>query len=74
MNASSVTATEFKQNLGRFLALASEQDVEVTKNGQVVAILTHPNRDKSAIIDSLNGLFHGYVDLAADRDERISAL
>ena len=39
----SVTATEFKMNLGKYLMLAETEDVFITKNGKVVAKLANPN-------------------------------
>ncbi len=39
----SITATELKQNLGKYLLLSASEDVYITKNGKVVAKLTKPN-------------------------------
>lgn len=33
----SITATELKNNLGRYLLLAAQEDVFITKNGKVIA-------------------------------------
>lgn len=38
--AMTVTATEFKANLGKYLELAAIQDVFITKNGKNIARLT----------------------------------
>ena len=38
----SVTATELKMNLGKYLMLAETEDVFITKNGKVIAKLTNP--------------------------------
>lgn len=38
----SVTATELKNNLGKYLILSATEDVLITKNGRVVAKLTNP--------------------------------
>ena len=35
----SVTATELKMNLGKYLMLAETEDVFITKNGKVIAKL-----------------------------------
>ena len=35
-----VTATELKTNLGKYLELASSQDIFITKNGKSIARLT----------------------------------
>ena len=41
----SITATELKLNLGKYLLLAEKEDVFITKNGKVVAKLTNPFQD-----------------------------
>ena len=38
----SITATELKKNLGKYLDQVNEEDVEITKNGKVIAILRRP--------------------------------
>ena len=40
----SVTATELKMNLGKYLMLAETEDVFITKNGKVIAELKWRNR------------------------------
>ncbi len=52
----SVTATEFKLNLGKYLALAENEDIYITKNGKVVAKLTNPNADRVETAKSLLGI------------------
>ena len=39
----SITATELKMNLGKYLQLAESEDIFITKNGKVVAKLSNPN-------------------------------
>jgi len=51
-----ITATEFKTNIGRFLALAGKQDIIVTKNNKPIAKLTNVQEDKMSILDSLIGI------------------
>ena len=34
-----ITATEFKKNLGKYLELVSNEDIVITKNGKAIAIL-----------------------------------
>ena len=38
----SATATELKNNLGKYLVLSATEDIFITKNGKVVAKLTNP--------------------------------
>jgi len=51
-----ITATEFKANIGRYLVLAENQDIVVTKNNKPIAKLTNVHEDKMAILDSLVGI------------------
>ena len=38
----SITATEFKTNLGKYLMLAATEDIFISKNGKIIAKLTNP--------------------------------
>lgn len=67
----SVTATELKANLGKYLLLAASEDVYITRNGKVVARLTSPFQDKLDIVDSLYGSIPGSITLKEARDERL---
>lgn len=70
----SVTATEFKTNLGKYLALAESEDVYITKNGKVVAKLTNPNADRIEIAKSLDGIIPADFTLEEAREERLSKI
>ncbi|MCQ2546377.1 MAG: type II toxin-antitoxin system Phd/YefM family antitoxin [Clostridia bacterium] len=50
-----ITATEFKKNLGKYLMLAKDEDIYVTKNGREIAKLSNPAGDRIAMLDSLVG-------------------
>lgn len=66
-----VTATELKNNLGKYLAMASQQDIFIVKNGKNVAKLTRPVVDKLAVLDSLVGIIP--ADTETDiREERLA--
>ena len=69
-----VTATEFKNNLGKYLEMAMSQDIFITKNGKSIARLTSPTVDKLALLDDLVGIIP--EDPATDentiREERLS--
>ena len=49
------TATDFKANLGKYLVLALQQDIHVTKNGSEIAVLTAPNA-RHSWVDDLTGV------------------
>ena len=51
-----ITATELKLKLGKYLSLANQRDIYITKNGQRVARLTNPSPDRVAVLDSLVGI------------------
>ena len=52
----SVTATELKNNLGKYLALSATEDIFITKNGRVVAKLINPYQDRVETAKSLFGI------------------
>ena len=42
-----ITATELKKNLGKYLELVSNEDICITKNGKVIAVLSMPEDDSA---------------------------
>jgi len=68
-----VTATEFKSNIGRYLALVAEQDITITKNGKSVARLSSTKQNKVDIAKSLFGIIaDDGATLEQARKERLS--
>ena len=51
-----ITATEFKKNLGKYMQLALDEDVYITKNGTILVKMSNPNKDKVDILNSLVGI------------------
>lgn len=68
----SVTATEFKANLGKYLLLAATEDVFITQYGKVVAKLTNPFQDRVGIAESLFGILPQTMSLEEAREERLN--
>ncbi len=68
----SITATEFKMNLGKYLMLSETEDVFITKNGKVVAKLTNPNADRVEMAKSLFGIIPTDITVEEARDERLN--
>lgn len=66
----SITATEFKMNLGKYLMLSQTEDIYITKNGKVVAKLTNPNQDRVDIAKSLFGIIPDDMILEEAQEER----
>ena len=69
----SITATELKQNLGKYLLLSSQEDIYITKNGRVIAKLTNPHHDKVSTAQSLFGILPQEADIDISKEERLAA-
>lgn len=68
-----VTATEFKTNIGKYLALVDKEDILITKNGKGVAKLTNFQEAKMDSVRSLRGILKGTdYNLEKIRDERLA--
>lgn len=52
----SITATELKNNIGKYLLLSATEDIFITKNGKIVAKLTNPHQDRVEVAKSLFGI------------------
>ena len=70
----SITATEFKNNLGKYLLLAETVDIFITRNGKVVAKLTNPNQDRVNRAESLFGILSDDRTLEESKKERLSKI
>ena len=70
----SITATEFKKNLGKYLLLAETIDIFITRNGKVVAKLTNPNQDRVNRAESLFGILSDDRTLEESKKERLSKI
>lgn len=69
----SITATELKQNLGKYLLLSAKEDILITKNGKIVAKLTNPNQNKVNVAKSLFGILPEDASLENAKAERLNA-
>jgi len=69
-----ITATEFKSNMGKYLAMVAQQDIFISKNGKNIAKLTNPSVDKVAALNSLVGIIPDgtEADETKLREERLS--
>lgn len=70
----SITATELKLNLGKYLRLAESEDIFITRNGKVVAKLSNPNADRVEMARSLLGIIPADITQEEARAERTSKL
>lgn len=67
-----ITATELKNNIGKYLSLATKEDIYITKNGKNIAKLTNPNEDKVSMAQSLFGILPADASLEKAREERLN--
>ena len=70
----SITATELKQNLGKYLMLAATEDVFITRNGKIVAKLSNPYQDRVDMAKSLFGIIPSDITVEEARDERLNEI
>lgn len=69
-----ITATELKLNLGKYLLLAATEDIYITKNGTTVAKLVSPYQNKLSLVDELFGSVPDTLTLEEAREERLSKI
>lgn len=67
----SITATELKLNLSKYLLMAEQEDIYITRNGKVIAKLSNPYQDRVDIARSLFGSLPADITLEQAREERL---
>ena len=70
----SITATELKLNLSKYLLLAEKEDIFITRNGKTIAKLTSPYQNRVEAAKSLFGIIPDNITLDEARNERISKI
>ena len=68
----SITATELKANLGKYLLLAATEDIFITQYGKIVAKLTNPFQNRVEIAESLFGILPQTMTLEEAREARLN--
>ena len=69
-NTAIATATEMKNNFGRYLAMVQEgSEIIVTKNGKEVGRLIPREKAVSYLTDSLAGILKGDTDLDKEKKD-----
>ncbi len=68
----SITATELKENLSKYLLLSATEDIYITRNGKIVSKLSNPFRDRVEMAKSLFGSVPAAMTLEEAREERLS--
>jgi len=69
-----ITATQFKKNLGYYLALAKTEDIVITKNRKPIAKLVNPFAEKLQALDAITGILSDEADMTIKeaRAERLA--
>ena len=67
----SITATELKANLSKYLLLAAKEDVFITQYGKIVAKLTSPFQNRFEVAESLFGILPQTSTFEEAREERL---
>lgn len=70
----SITATELKMNLGKYLLLSATEDIFITKNGKIISKLTNPFQDRVELVESLFGILPADASLEEAREERLGKI
>lgn len=70
----SITATEFKNNMGKYLALSAKEDIYISKNGKVIAKLSNPNKNRMQMAEALIGVIPTDITLQEAKDERVEKI
>jgi len=67
----SITATELKANLSKYLLLSATEDIYITRNGKVISKLTNPFQEKVDTARSLFGILPNTLSLEDAKKERL---
>ena len=67
----SITATELRLNLSKYLLLAEKEDICITKNGRPIAKLVSPYQDELKLVDELLYSVPSDLNLEDAREERM---
>ena len=66
----SITATELKASLGKYLLLAATEDIFITQYGRVIAKLSNPFQSRTDVAKSLFGILPPTISLEDALNER----
>ena len=66
-----ITASEFSSNLDKYLALAENEDIYISRNGKVSVKLVSSRQDKVEAMQSLLGCIPADITLEDAKEERL---
>jgi len=67
-----VSSTDVQNNFGKYLEIASGQEIVITKNGTAVARLIGIGRKEKSMAERLRGIIPADADEKAIKDERMA--
>jgi len=70
----SITATELKMNLSKYLLLSATEDIYITRNGKIISKLTNPFQERVDTAKSLFGVIPADITEEEAREERLSKI
>ncbi|MBP5216876.1 MAG: type II toxin-antitoxin system prevent-host-death family antitoxin [Bacilli bacterium] len=65
-----ITSTEFKNNYGKYAALAEKEEIQVTKHGVLVFTIIPAAKSDVALMQSFFGILPSDATIGVDPDER----
>lgn len=66
-----ITATELKENLHKYMHLSNKEDIYVTSNGKIVTKLSNPFQDRATKMKSMFGSISKELTLDDAKNERL---
>ena len=70
----SITATELKTNLSKYLLLSATEDIYITKNGKIISKLSNPFHERVDVAKSLFGVISSDITLEEATEERLNKI
>lgn len=70
----SITATELKTNLSKYLLLSATEDIYITKNGKIISKLSNPFQERVDVAKSLFGVIPSDITLEEATEERLNKI
>ena len=70
----SITATELKENLSKYLLLSITEDIYITRNGKVISKLTNPFQNRVDVAKSLFGVLPENASIEEAKTARLNKL
>lgn len=69
-----ITETELKENISKYLQLSATEDIFISKNGKIIAKLSDSFADRIKLVESLAGILPANITLEESREERLNRI